>query len=114
ERRRLGRPHGSVALAHRTRGVRARGRRGPQALPRDLQQAEPRDPPDVVSRLVGPHRLADRTLDVGDVARLAHVDEVDDDDAAEVAEAELAGDLDPRLKVRLVRGVLLARAPHGA
>ena len=39
------------------------------------------------------HRILEPALDLALVARLLHVDEVDDDQAGEVAQAELAGDL---------------------
>src|SRR6185436_15211713 len=48
------------------------------------------------------HALAEAVFDVLAVAGVAHVDQVVDDDAAEVAELELAADLLDRLAVGLV------------
>ena len=45
-------------------------------------------------------------LDRAVVALLVHVDEVDDDQAGEIAQAELSGDFFRRLQVGLERGVL--------
>ena len=47
------------------------------------------------------------------VARLRHVDEVDDDDAADVAQPQLADDLLGRLEVGLRDRVLEARPCRG-
>src|SRR5262249_38414211 len=114
ERRRLRRTDGAVPFAHRTGGVRARDRGGAKPLPGDLHQAEPRDPADVVTRFLRPHRLAQRALDVLDVALDAHVDEVDDDDAAEIAQAQLPRHFARGLEIGLVRGLFLTAAAHRA
>ena len=52
-----------------------------------------------MARLVRFHRVAQRALDLLDVARIAHVDEVDDDQPADVAQAHLPRDLCGRLQV---------------
>ena len=49
-------------------------------------------------------------LDLAPVRRIAHVDEVDDDDAADVAQPQLAHDLDGRLEVGLGDRLLQAVA----
>ena len=64
------------------------------------------DPADLDARAVVLQRLLEAALDVAVVARLLHVDEVDDDEAGEVAQAQLPGDLVGRLEVGAQRGVL--------
>src|SRR5919202_569339 len=59
-------------------------------LTRHLDQAERRDVHHVALRLVDVERLSQRLQDLVAVARPSHVDEVDDDDAADVAKPELA------------------------
>src|SRR5258708_6795933 len=53
---------------------------------------------------------AQRLFDCGPVLRVRHVDEVDDDDAADVAQAQLAHDLFHGLEIVLRDRVLEARA----
>ena len=72
---------------------------GPQPLARHLEQAEGRDAADLDAGAVVAHRILDLVLDLALVARLLHVDEVDHDQAGEVAQAHLAGDLLGRLDV---------------
>ena len=72
------------------------------------------DPADAEARLVRLHRVLHRLLDLAPVAGAPHVDEIDDDQAADVAQAQLAADLRGRLDVRADRGFLLARPPLGA
>ena len=79
--------------------VECSSRRGPQPLARHLEQAEGRDAADLDARAVVAHRVLDLVLDLALVARLLHVDEVDHDQAGEVAQAHLAGDLLGRLDV---------------
>ena len=71
-------------------------------LPRHLDEAERRDLDDVGLRPVALELVLQRLLDRGAVLRVRHVDEVDDDDPADVAEPELVDDLLDRLEV--VRG----------
>jgi hypothetical protein len=66
---------------------------GPQALPRQLQQAEARETPDLDARAVLAHGIAQPVFDGALVLLRLHVDEVDDDQAAEVAQPQLTGDL---------------------
>src|SRR6185295_2027800 len=77
-----------------------------QALARELEQAELRDAADLEARAVLRQRLAEAALDLAHVARLDHVDEVRDDDPAQVAQADLARDLRRRLEVGLERDLL--------
>ena len=75
-------------------------------LARHLDEAERRDLDDVGLRAVALELLAQRLLDVGAVLRVRHVDEVDDDDPADVAQPQLAHDLLDRLDVVLRDRVL--------
>src|SRR5581483_11444785 len=77
-------------------------------LARHLDEAERRDLDDVRLRPVALQLLAERLLHGGTVLRTRHVDEVDDDDAADVAQAQLADDLLHRLEVVLRDRVLEA------
>ena len=65
-----------------------------------------RDAADLDARPVVLERVVEPALDRPVVALLLHVDEVDDDQAGEVAQAKLAGDFVRRLEVGLQRGVL--------
>jgi hypothetical protein len=91
------------------------GQRFAGALARHLHQAQLREAADrgldpVARQLLaelGQHRVA--------VVLAHHVDEVDDDDAAQVAQAQLAGDGLRRLQVGLEDGVVeIARADKAA
>jgi hypothetical protein len=55
-------------------------------------------------------RVAERALDLAAARHALHVDEVDDDDAAQVAQADLARDLGHRVEVGLERDVLEVEA----
>src|SRR5205823_12025732 len=66
-------------------------------LARHLDEAERRDLDDVGLRAVALELAAQRLLDRRAVLRVGHVDEVDDDDPADVAQAQLAHDLLPSL-----------------
>src|ERR1700754_2461511 len=79
---------------------------GANALARHLQQAEMRDAPDLDPRAVLPQAIAQLAFDRTVVALLVHVDEVDDDKAGEVAQAQLPGDFFRSFKVGLERSVL--------
>ena len=75
-------------------------------LARHLDQAKRRDLDDVGLGAVLVERLAQRLQHRVAVARPGHVDEVDDDDPADVAQPQLANDLVGRLEVRLGDRVL--------
>ena len=85
-----------------------------QALAAHLEQAELRDRRELDARPVGAQRIAQARLDLAPVLRLFHVDEVDDDQAAEVAQAHLARDLVGRLEVGAGRGFLDVAAARRA
>ena len=79
-------------------------------LARHLDEAERRDLDDVGLRPVALELVAQRLLDRGAVLRVRHVDEVDDDDPADVAQPQLAHDLLDGLEVVLRDRVLEPRA----
>ena len=75
-------------------------------LARHLDEAERRDLDDVGLRPVALELALQRVLDELAVLRVRHVDEVDDDDPADVAQPQLADDLGDRLEVVLRDRVL--------
>ena len=79
-------------------------------LARHLHEPERRDLDDVGLRPVALELLAERVLDRRAVLRVRHVDEVDDDDAADVAQPQLAHDLLDGFEVVLRDRVLEALA----
>ncbi len=79
---------------------------GAQALARHLHQAEARDAADLDARAVGLQLVLEALLDGSVVLALFHVDEVDHDQAREVAQAQLARHLVGGLQVRVQRGLL--------
>ena len=93
---------GAVRAGHRRDFQHA----GADALARHLQQAERRDAADLDAGAVVLEAVLQLLLDRAVVALLLHVDEVDDDQAGEVAQAQLAGDLLGGFEVGLERRVL--------
>ena len=89
---------------------------GAQPLAAHLHQPEARDPPDLDPRAIILQRVLHRFLDLPDVARLLHVDEVDDDQPGHVAQPKLASNLGRRLEVGREGGlfdiVLAGRPPR--
>ena len=102
--------HDAAAAAVRAVGVEIRRQRLLLALAGHLHDAELRDGQDVVLRLVGRHELDHLLVDGVAMAPLLHVDEVHDDQAAEIAEPDLAGDFGGRLEVDGVDDVFLVAA----
>ena len=88
--------------------------RGTQPLARQLQQAEMADAADLDARAVMPQRILQPLLDRRVVARAVHVDVVDDDEAGEVAQPQLPGDLVRGLQVGAQRRVLDRALAGGA
>ena len=79
---------------------------GANALPRHFQEAEMADPTDLDAGAVMAQRVLETPLHGPVVALLLHVDEVDDDEAGEIAQPQLARHLVGGFQVRLQRGVL--------
>ena len=75
-----------------------------------------RDASDLDARAIVLERLLQATFDGAIVPVLLHVDEIDDDEAGEIAQAQLPGDFVGGLEIRPQRGVLdivLARGAAG-
>ncbi len=104
------------AVAMRAGRRRRLDHAGTQPLAAHLQKAEAGDAADLDPRPVGFQLFLQALLDGGVVAPLLHVDEVDDDKAGKVAQAQLARHLFGGLDVGLERGLLdrafLGRAPR--
>ena len=89
QRHRLGGEHDALAVAGRAGRGEDLAHPVGDVLPGHLDQAQRRDLDHVALRLVGVERFAQRLQDFVAVAGPRHVDEVDDDDAADVAQAQL-------------------------
>ena len=105
----LGADH-ALAVAGRARPAHDLAHALGHVLARHLDQAELRDLGREGLRAVLVERLAQRLHDRVAVARARHVDEVDHDDPADVAQAQLVDDLLGRLEVGLGDRVLQAGA----
>ena len=92
ERNRFRRADVAGALAMRALRSRALDDAGAQALARHLEQAEVRDAANLDAGAVVAQRVLHTALDGAVVALFLHVDEVDDDEAGEVAQLQLARD----------------------
>jgi hypothetical protein len=114
QRRRFGVADVAGAVAARAGDVAAFGERRAQALPAHLEQAELADRRELDAGPVRAQRIAQPGLDLAPVLRLLHVDEVDDDQAAEVAQPHLARDLVGGFEVGAGRGLLDVAAARRA
>ena len=114
ERHRLDAADAADADAARADDVARLAERRTQALARHLEQAEARQPADLDARAIHLHRIAQPILDVALVLRRLHVDEIDDDQSADVADAQLARDLVRGFEVRIERRGLDVAAARGA
>ena len=105
---------GALAVAARADEVAGFVQRRPQPLPRHFQQAEPGDAPDLHPRAVHFQGFAQASFNFALVAGDAHVDEVDDDQPPQIAQAHLPGDFLSRLQVSVERRLLDVAALGGA
>src|SRR5436309_10666539 len=96
----------AAPLARRARRREQRAEILAHALARHLDEAQLGDLEHVRPRLVLGQCALERAVDLFTVLRRLHVDEVDDDDAAQVTQADLADDLADRLEVDLEHGLL--------
>ena len=103
----------AAAVAARTDLVAGLAEGGPQPLPRHLEQPEARDLSELNPGSIHLQGIAQALLHLTLVADRGHVDEVDHDESADVAEPELSGDLVRRLQVGLECGLLDVRAAGG-
>src|SRR6185437_7382247 len=111
---RLDAADGAVAVAARAYDPRGFLEARAQPLARQFHQAEARDAAQLHARTIDLQRVAQFFLDLALVARAFHVDEVDHHQAAQVADAQLARDLDSGLAIGMERGVLDVAALGGA
>src|SRR6202008_324141 len=81
------------AVATGAGDVRRLGERRTQALPRQLHQPEARDLAELHAGAIVTQRILEAVLDVALVLSALHVDEVDYDEPAEVAQSQLAREL---------------------
>ncbi|MDR9000031.1 hypothetical protein FEP67_06196 [Burkholderia multivorans] len=102
------------AVAARAGHVAAFRQRRTQTLARQLHQAEARDLAHLDACAVVLERVLQALLDFALALRRFHVDEIDHDQAAEVAQAQLAGDFVGRFEVRAGRRFLDVGALGGA
>src|SRR5690606_29427758 len=110
---RLHAAHVAGAVASRAHGLRRLLERGSQPLPRQLEQPEAGNAADLNSSPVLTHGIAQPVLDLTLVAARSHIDEVDDDQTAEIADPKLSNDFVRSLKVRVEGGVLEVLALGG-
>src|SRR5690606_4589280 len=114
QRQRLDAAHAAVAFAARAHDLAGLAEAGAQALAAHLQQAEAADAADLDARAVVLERVLQAVLDGALVLGRGHVDEVDHHQAAQVAQAQLAGHFLGRLQVGLERCLLDVAALGGA
>ncbi len=88
--------------------------RGPQTLAGHLEQAEARELADLDAGPVHLHRIAQPILDFALILARLHVDEVDDDQAADVPDPQLTGDFVGSLEIGVKCGGLDVTALGGA
>jgi hypothetical protein len=88
--------------------------RRPQALPRHLEQSEARQASDLNAGAVHLHRITQTILDLTLILRRLHIDEIDDDQAADITDTQLACDLVRSLEIRIRRRRLDVAAACGA
>ena len=112
-RERFGVANVAAAVAARTDLVAGLAEGGPQPLPRHLEQPEARDLSELNPGPIHLQGIAQALLHLTLVADRGHVDEVDHDESADVADPELSGDLVGCLQVGLERGLLDVRAAGG-
>src|SRR5882757_8307299 len=96
----------TAAAAYRAGLGRTLQHAGADALARHFQKAEMRDASDLDAGAILPQAIRELALDRAVVALLVHVDEVDDDQAGEVAQSQLPRHFFGRLQVGLERGIL--------
>src|SRR6478752_1940644 len=106
QRDRRHRTHMAGAAAMRAFLGRALQHARADALAGHFEQPEMRDVPDLDACAVVPQAFLQPALDRAIVALLVHIDEIDDDQAGEIAQAQLPGHLLGGLEVGLERGVL--------
>ena len=84
--------HGAVPIAIRARFHQQGGEAGPRALACHLHKPQIREVEDVGARPVLPQRVLQHFEDTLPVRSLFHIDEIDDDDAPQIAQLQLTHD----------------------
>ena len=106
-------PDGALAFATRANLAAGFSEGGAQALTGHLKQAKSRNLPDLNPRPVNFQGLTDLLFNFPLVPGGSHVDEIDDNQAAHVTQAQLAGDFLGRFQVGLEGGFLDVMALGG-
>ncbi len=114
QRQRFHRAHAAMAVATRADDLAGFAQARTQALAAHFHQAEARNAAQLHARTVVLERVLQAVLDLTLVLVGGHVDEVDHHQAAQVAQAQLAGHFLGRFQVGLERGVLDVTALGGA
>src|SRR3569623_307731 len=94
------------ARAADTIAVNASFQAGPDSLTRHLNQAERASAKNLRASTVAAHGVTQRALDAAAMSLFAHVDEVVDDHASQIAKPQLPRDLTSGVEVHLVGGFL--------
>ena len=106
QRQRLDAADAAMAVATRADDLGRFAERRTQTLARQFEQAETRNATDLHACAIDAHGVLELVLDLALVARAVHVDEVDDDQAACVADAQLAGDFRSGFQIGMERRFL--------
>ncbi len=114
QRQRLDAAHAAMAIATRADDLAGFAQARAQALAAHFHQAEARNAAQLYARTVVLERVLQAVLDFALVLVGGHVDEIDDHQAAQVAQAQLAGHFFSRFQVGLEGGVLDVAALGGA
>ena len=105
QRQRFDAANTTVAIAAWADDLGRFAQRRTQTLTRQFKQAEARDATDLHAGAIDLHRVLELVLNLALVARAVHVDEVDDNQTAGIADAQLACDLGGGFKIGIERGV---------
>ena len=114
QRQRLDAAHAAMAVATRAHDLAGFAQARAQALAAHFHQAKARDAAQLHARTVVLERVLQAVFNFALVLVGGHVDEIDDHQAAQVAQAQLAGHFFGRFQVGLERGVLDVAALGGA
>ncbi len=106
QRRRFGAANVAGAVAARAGVVAGFAQRRLQALARHFQQAEARDLAGLHACAVVMQCIAQAVFDLALILRVFHVDEIDHDQSAQVAQTHLASDFIGSFQIGVVRGLL--------
>src|SRR6185437_16792153 len=106
QRQRLDAADHAMAVATRAHDLAGFAQAGAQALARQFEEAETGNAPHLYARAVELEGFFHPLLDLALMLWAVHVDEVDDQQAAGIADACLAGNLHRRLTIGVERGFL--------